>query len=733
MVLAFIYDFIGGEMGSPVLNLADHCRDVNNCPEVGNDIEFCQSQGIKVLISMGGAVGPYRHQKWRSDTLAWWMWNKFLGGTDRTLGRPFGEVILDGIDFDAEATNGEGYDKLVHEIRKLFKLYYPPRNFMITAAPQCPDLDYYKNNAMYNILHPRQQYSDAYPDLIFIQFYNNLCSVSQLGQDQTVLSTGFNFDVWNNWAEQNTQATKIYLGILGNQGHHDSGYLEFEKLVKILDQVHQYSRFGGVMIWDALHAYTNPVFNGDQYGQAILKYLDQLTKPPSMIRLDETTPLLLPVNDQNNNSTNNNNSYNNDDDTGISMITPFSCNQGQGFVLLNSILLRHLLKHFALTSHQWRLIDKSFTMEDLDSSLRMGSYLCFGPYENEGYGLKYIYNNTLALVDPHQLNQLLSSTTSKFKRGACEDIKEQTNSNNDIYVKDDHLLNIKLPEDFSSIILPQLIGYEKDENGNTIHPATLRQKHHHLQKQQQQQQHHHNHQFIPTREGWLPVSRFIGNESNRGTLVDTTNITAASLVQVNSSKSDQSPLTQDCQEQRSWVPNLHMHRPRFKRCHPRHTIILVDQYCTNTSTTTINVASPKEKKTSSSGTMKGNIITAIDTTATLSTLIEKKDDPSTIIPNSEETMVMVKKNIQKEKKIKRPYIDNKQQQGLKRYSVITSASTYADISNGSMIPRRPRSSSSSSCTSSGNSMMIRQKTKVHQKRKQTIGSRIPVRAQTMKV
>lgn len=102
IVLSFIADYTGGKRNSPVLNLSDKCDDVENCEQVAQDIKYCQQHGIKMLLSMGGAAGPYHTQSWDPDLLAWWVWNKFLAGEDRTLSRPFGDVILDGIDFDPE-------------------------------------------------------------------------------------------------------------------------------------------------------------------------------------------------------------------------------------------------------------------------------------------------------------------------------------------------------------------------------------------------------------------------------------------------------------------------------------------------------------------------------------------------------------------------------------------------------------------------------------------------------
>lgn len=44
-----------GNNQTPQLNLAGHCS--NDCTGLSNDIRACQNQGIKVLLSLGGAGG----------------------------------------------------------------------------------------------------------------------------------------------------------------------------------------------------------------------------------------------------------------------------------------------------------------------------------------------------------------------------------------------------------------------------------------------------------------------------------------------------------------------------------------------------------------------------------------------------------------------------------------------------------------------------------------------------
>ncbi|GMN28409.1 hypothetical protein TIFTF001_041170 [Ficus carica] len=45
---------------TPLINLAGHCDPTNNgCAFLTSDIKACHSQGIKVLLSIGGGAGSY--------------------------------------------------------------------------------------------------------------------------------------------------------------------------------------------------------------------------------------------------------------------------------------------------------------------------------------------------------------------------------------------------------------------------------------------------------------------------------------------------------------------------------------------------------------------------------------------------------------------------------------------------------------------------------------------------
>ncbi len=65
-------------------------------------IRKCQAGGKRVLLSMGGAAG-YADVRVASDTqgrqVADMIWHLFLGGDEKPELRPFGDVVLDGVDF----------------------------------------------------------------------------------------------------------------------------------------------------------------------------------------------------------------------------------------------------------------------------------------------------------------------------------------------------------------------------------------------------------------------------------------------------------------------------------------------------------------------------------------------------------------------------------------------------------------------------------------------------------
>lgn len=110
VVLAFLNEYFGP--GSyPVLNLGAACGSdatieaqakgatgILNCFEIAGNITQCQNKGKKVMLSLGGADGTTVFASRRQAiAFATTIWNLFGGGTSE-VGRPFGNVKIDGFD-----------------------------------------------------------------------------------------------------------------------------------------------------------------------------------------------------------------------------------------------------------------------------------------------------------------------------------------------------------------------------------------------------------------------------------------------------------------------------------------------------------------------------------------------------------------------------------------------------------------------------------------------------------
>lgn len=236
--IAFLNVFGNGQ--TPRLNLAGHCNPstLGSCSSVGNDIAKCQSQGIKVLLSMGGAVGTYSlSSPADAQEVATYLWNNFLGGTSNT--RPFGPVVLDGIDFDIESGSGQNYDVLA---KALQGHNTSQRKVYLSAAPQCPFPDFHLSTAI----------NTGVFDYIFVQFYNNPPCQYANGNANNLISS------WNTWTKVN--ARQVFLGIPASQAA--AGYIPPNALeTQVLPQIKTSPKYGGVMLWSRYYDNTSGYSN----------------------------------------------------------------------------------------------------------------------------------------------------------------------------------------------------------------------------------------------------------------------------------------------------------------------------------------------------------------------------------------------------------------------------------------------------------------------------------------
>ncbi|WOH05081.1 hypothetical protein DCAR_0624493 [Daucus carota subsp. sativus] len=238
--IAFLAVF--GNYQVPGLNLDKHCDPLSKggCTGLANDIKSCQRQGVKVMLSIGGGDGFYFLSSTQdAKNVSQYLWDNFLGGTSES--RPFGDAVLDGIDFDIEGGTLDHWD----ELARFLKGFKSSKKVYLTAAPQCPFPDTYMGKAL----------STGLFDDIWIQFYNNYC---EYNGDASALKV-----TWDQWTS-NVTATNFFLGLPAAPAGAASGFVPADVLIaKILILIKSTKNYGGVMLWsryyDELTGYSSAI------------------------------------------------------------------------------------------------------------------------------------------------------------------------------------------------------------------------------------------------------------------------------------------------------------------------------------------------------------------------------------------------------------------------------------------------------------------------------------------
>ncbi|KAG2202728.1 hypothetical protein INT46_003236 [Mucor plumbeus] len=248
VILSFLNIFNVG--GLPGINLSNACETtfpgttLLTCPAIGTDIKTCQSKGVKVILSLGGAAGSYGFSSdAQGQTFAQTIWDMFGGGSSTY--RPFGDSVIDGVDLDIEGGPSTGYTAFVTAVRSKFS-----SGFLVGAAPQCPFPDAILGSVL----------DGVGLDFVNVQFYNNYCSA---------VGNSFNYDTWANWAKTTSpnKNVKIYFTVPGSATAAGSGYAPISTIQTIVPQLaSQYPGvFGGVSVWDASQAWNNAQFASQLY------------------------------------------------------------------------------------------------------------------------------------------------------------------------------------------------------------------------------------------------------------------------------------------------------------------------------------------------------------------------------------------------------------------------------------------------------------------------------------
>ncbi|OBT88769.1 hypothetical protein VE02_02408 [Pseudogymnoascus sp. 03VT05] len=295
-------------------------RLLNHCTGMAQDIQYCQSQGKKILLSLGGGPNTYSLTgKEDGEAFADFLWAAYGPATEEWTGpRPFdplpgtdGEgiaTVVDGFDFDIEHPDTDksvGYIAMINRLRS----YFPEgSNYLITGAPQCVVKD-----ANMDLMIQGAQF-----DIIWVQFYNtDGCAARDwvklnpnyetTGVETTVPSSypygGFSYDAWLKRLQapgSKSKNAKLSIGVLGAPNMDPTisieYYLSADQLKPLIDEYYCHDNFGGFMIWDAVFAGNNKDSNGVDFLAQIKNLLvareaKGCTKPTSTVSSSTTAPI----------------------------------------------------------------------------------------------------------------------------------------------------------------------------------------------------------------------------------------------------------------------------------------------------------------------------------------------------------------------------------------------------------------------------------------------------------
>lgn len=125
IVLSFLSKF--GNGNTPSGSFGDECTvnssgNGQSCSSLENDVNTCKGNGIKVLISAGGAGADYDlSSTGDADGVAWSLWNEWAapGAVESIAPRPIGNAFVDGWDFDVEDHPNNSANLLGEVVTKL--------------------------------------------------------------------------------------------------------------------------------------------------------------------------------------------------------------------------------------------------------------------------------------------------------------------------------------------------------------------------------------------------------------------------------------------------------------------------------------------------------------------------------------------------------------------------------------------------------------------------------------
>ncbi|KAF0924797.1 hypothetical protein E2562_014903 [Oryza meyeriana var. granulata] len=221
-----IISFLGAfGHGSYKLDLSGHPVSA-----VGADIKYCQSKGKLVLLAIGGQGGEYSLPSSQAAAdLHDYLWNAYLGGGRRGVYRPFGDAVINGIDFFIDQGATEHYDELARRLYVHNKDYRATVGVMLTATTRCG--------------YPDQRLEAALATGLF-----NRIHVKLFGDGRCTKSS--RRESFENWAAAYPDSM-VLVGVVASPEADREAYMSPKSLnYDVLRFINKLRNFGGVMVWN---------------------------------------------------------------------------------------------------------------------------------------------------------------------------------------------------------------------------------------------------------------------------------------------------------------------------------------------------------------------------------------------------------------------------------------------------------------------------------------------------
>ena len=245
------------------------------------DIPYCQSKGIKILLSIGGVYNTGASNYKVSSTangvsFADFLYNSFgpynaswtgprpIDSDDGTIHNK-----VDGFDFDIEQPfNMDPYIAMAQQFRKR------KGSILVTAAPQCPTSSKY--------FYLQKFVSTIQLSALFVQFYNNPACDAIAGNSP---GDKFNYDDWATILSQTTKSknTPIFVGLPGSPHAATNGFITASAVKSMVCKYHTHANWGGISVWDISYGNTYMI-DGKPYNYWVLQALKYGCNTPPTVQ-----------------------------------------------------------------------------------------------------------------------------------------------------------------------------------------------------------------------------------------------------------------------------------------------------------------------------------------------------------------------------------------------------------------------------------------------------------------